>query len=35
MLYTQHYNPLPSAVLSTLVAALTVLVLLYLLVPHG
>ncbi len=34
MLYTQHYHPLPSAVLSTLVAALPVLVLFYLLVPR-
>ena len=34
MVYTQQYNPLPSAVLSTLVAALPVLVLFYLLVPR-
>src|SRR5437016_10979881 len=34
MIYTQHYHPLSSAVLSTLVAALPVLVLFYLLVPR-
>src|SRR5579872_5580635 len=32
MIYTQHYNPLPFALLSTMVAALPVLVLFYLLV---
>jgi lactate permease len=34
MIYTQNYHPLPSAALSTLVAALPVLVLFYLLVPR-
>src|SRR5438876_600323 len=34
MIYTQNYQPLSSAVLSTLVAALPVLVLFYLLVPR-